>query len=293
MSLSMSPILPIKITGIGKTIQKVDVKNETTYGMTQTITLTYNRDVAYQLHHILTGYDGFRLEYNMSPMDYKVVYMIDENFIYTISSSKLNSTTTAIHRIEYDKNTLLEVKRFSTNHTLHQDIFFFWRKTNDQEYPYELVSRDGFIINPSDTTDGRWHYRMHKDKVKYMCMGLGHLGSWASSPGVVTGNIHYVQGLINSELHNTNAPSIDPSISTKAITQFIDGQEHRFLTEDMVVDPSKVDVSKAITLHPSAPKILTEECLNVATTLEERPILECVNPIIGIDTTCEGCDKLG
>jgi len=35
----------------------------------------------------------------------------------------------------------------------------------------------------------------------------------------------------------------------------------RFLTDDMVVDPTKIDVTKAITLNGTDNKILTEECL--------------------------------
>jgi len=54
---------------------------------------------------------------------------------------------------------------------------------------------------------------------------------------------------------------IDPSLSPKAISQYRNGSKIRFLTDDMVVDPTKIDVTKAITLNGTDNKILTEECL--------------------------------
>ncbi|WP_270505992.1 hypothetical protein [Paraclostridium sordellii] len=88
---------------------------------------------------------------------------------------------------------------------------------------------------------------------------------------------------------------IDPTKSPKSLTQYRNGVEHRLLTEDMIVDPSKVDTSKAITLHPSAPRVLTEECLSVGYTAntKDNKVHPKVNLIIEIDKTCEGCEKLG
>ncbi|MBS6025758.1 MAG: hypothetical protein KIB00_16910 [Paeniclostridium sordellii] len=94
---------------------------------------------------------------------------------------------------------------------------------------------------------------------------------------------------------NSNSQLIDPTLSTKSVSKYIGGQEYRLLTEDMVVDPNKVDTSKAIVVDEDAPRVLTEECLSVGytTNTKDHQIHPKVNPVIEIDTTCEGCEKMG
>ncbi|RDY26795.1 hypothetical protein CHL78_012045 [Romboutsia weinsteinii] len=227
--------------------------------------------------------DGICLNYSDST---KIVYSTSENKIYVL---ELNPSGN-IRQLEYINGVFnKEIKRFTV--PSYKDIIIYKKKfiNGYGDEVCETRLKNGEYSEAVGTIFDEYLFTMINS---YVTFGVGYQAFGASSSSKTFYNIYKCYDISNL---GDGGQIIDPTISPKSVTQYRNGQEYRLLTEDMVVDPSKVDTSKAITLHPNAPRVLTEECLNSTSTTntKDHKIHPKVNPVIQIDTTCEGCEKIG
>lgn len=264
MSLSILPLNKNKISESGSTLSKVITYWDSNYDVSRYFTIEGHQQYSYQLHYfLLDGYDGItKIFGSMAYYRDEIIYKIDENYIYTISFNNINDAT-FMYEKKYDKVNLTKVYESESRYNkFNKGYSLFWGKSDKEGIAYELCFKLDNFLNGDTTSEGKWIALIREDEVKYMCLGLGYCGLWGDNKEFSQSIWWYTQGVINSELHNVgNSQIINVANSDKIISQVIDGKRKRFLTEDMVIDNSKIDISKAMTIVEGEPKILTEECL--------------------------------
>lgn len=247
------PMIPSDIVDSSSNVTNITQTYSSSFGYTTTkadYTTTQNFELVYTLFN----------EGNSLYIPSRTVHFIwritnDIIFTYEISYYGLTARAKWYNRSDYTFNSVSS----ASIPDKFEDLFIFIskEKNEDGSERLDLKIKTGEI---SKSYGYDWEVTLIQgvtlDGVQF---GLCKEITSPSTSSMSSYNIGMAKDI--STLSGGSSQIIDPSLSTKKISQYVDGSKIRFLTEDMVVDPTKIDVSKAITLNEDAPKILTDECL--------------------------------